>query len=211
MHWHDWYTLFIAQMRETTPLEWFAVIFGIGEVLLARINNLWLYPIGIIGTILGTYIYFNSGLFAESLLNMYYLVMSIYGWYYWIRKTNEPPVEISYSNTREWLIAIAISIFGGLFLYFILKEYTSSTVPVWDAWVSSTAWAGMWLLARRKIENWILLNVSNFFAVPLCFYKHLALFGLLTIVFFIIGTWGYFDWRRIYKEEKINKKPTETV
>src|SRR5476651_1461764 len=126
MHWHEWYTLFIAQMKETTSLEWFAVIFGIGEVLLARVNNVLLYPIGIIGTILGTYIYFDSGLFAESMLNIYYLVMSIYGWYYWIKKTNEPPVQISYSTAKEWWVAAGISVLGGLFLYFILKYETTS-------------------------------------------------------------------------------------
>jgi nicotinamide mononucleotide transporter len=208
MHWQEWYLLFLQQMKQTSLLEWIAVIMGVAEVLLARINNVLLYPAGILGTILGTYLYFNSGLYAESLLNVYYLVMSFYGWYYWIKKTNEPPVEISYSTAKEWLVTIAISLLGGLFLYFILKNFTSSTVPIWDAWVSSTAWAGMWLLARRKIENWVLLNISNIFAIPLCFHKGLALFGFLTIFFFVIGTWGFFDWRRIYRQEKLKRNLT---
>jgi nicotinamide mononucleotide transporter len=72
-------------------------------------------------------------------------------------------------------------------------------VPVWDAWVSATAWAGMWLLAKRKVENWILLNISNIFAIPLLFYKQLPLFAGLTIILFIVAVFGYFDWRRKYK------------
>jgi len=80
-------------------------------------------------------------------------------------------------------------------------------VPFWDAWISATAWAGMWLLARRKIENWLLLNLSNIFAIPLLFYKKLPLFGALTTFLFIIGVWGFFDWVKIYKEKKAKHKP----
>ena len=85
-------------------------------------------------------------------------------------------------------------------LYFALKNFTDSDVPLIDAWVSSTAWAGMWLLARRKIENWILLNISNAFAIPLLFYKNLPLFALLTIFLFGVAVWGYFEWKKLYKD-----------
>lgn len=211
MHWHQWYSLFFGQMRQTSLIEWIAVIMGVAEVLLARVNNVWLYPAGILSTILSTWLFFTSGLYAESLLNIYYLVMSFYGWYYWIKKANQPPVLISWSHATEWFITISISVFGGVFLYFILKNYTTSTVPVWDAWVSSTAWAGMWLLARRKIENWILLNLSNIFAIPLLFYKKLPLYGCLTIFLFIVGVIGFFDWVKIYRKEKTGRDPKMQV
>ena len=99
------------------------------------------------------------------------------------------------------MITLSISLGGWLVLYLLLKNFTPSNVPVWDALVSSTAWAGMWLLARRKIENWILLNISNLFAIPLLFYKQLPLFALLTLFLFIIAFFGYFDWRRIYRRQ----------
>jgi nicotinamide mononucleotide transporter len=70
-----------------------------------------------------------------------------------------------------------------------------------DAWVSATAWAGMWLLAKRKIENWILLNISNAFAIPLLFYKQLPLYALLTAFLFIVAVLGYFDWMKILKQK----------
>ena len=85
---------------------------------------------------------------------------------------------------------------GYLALYIILKYFTPSTVPHWDALVSATAWAGMWLLARRKVENWILLNISNAFAIPLLFQKALPLYGLLTIFLFIVAVQGYYSWRK---------------
>jgi len=198
---HDWPTLLIEQLKETTWVQWLAVALGVAEVLLAQRNNIWLYPAGIAGTSLSILLLMEAGLYAESALNVYYVVMSVYGWIYWIRKRNEPPVRITYSSRTEWKISIAISLGGWLVMYVLLKNIpasllTPSSVPAWDAFVSSTAWAGMWLLARRKIENWILLNVSNLFAVPLLFYKHLPMFALLTIFLFIVAIFGYFDWKK---------------
>ena len=101
------------------------------------------------------------------------------------------------------LVAISgVIIAGGIVIqYFLLKRYTDSDVPAWDAWVSATAWAGTWLLAQRKIENWVLLNVSNLFAVPLLFHKKLPLFAGLTIILFIVACVGYFDWIKRYKTQ----------
>ena len=159
-------------------------------------------PTGIAGTIISIYLLLVVQLYAESVLNLYYLVMSVYGWVYWIKKKNEPPVKITWCNGREWAISLAISFVGWLVLYLLLKNFTPSNVPIWDAWVSSTAWAGMWLLARRKIENWIFLNVSNLFAIPLLFYKGLPMFAVLTLFLFIVAFWGFFEWRSILKKEK---------
>lgn len=199
---HHWLQLLIQQLQQTTFWEWVAVVLGVAEVLLARANKVWLYPSGIISTIITIYFLMRTQLYAESALNLYYIVMSFYGWYHWIKKRHQPQVKVSYSTANEWLITLAISIGGWLVLYLLLKRFTPSTVPVWDALVSSTAWAGMWLLARRKIENWLLLNISNLFAVPLLFYKQLPLFALLTIVLFVIAVFGYFDWRSIIRRQQ---------
>ena len=198
---HNWWHLFIEQMHETTFWEWAAVIFSIAEVLLAKVNNIWLYPTGIAGTVIGIYILLTVGLYAESALNVYYLVMSIYGWAYWIKKRGEPPVKISWATRQEWIVTLLIVFVGWAVLYVLLKKYTSSNVPVWDSWVSATAWAGMWLLARRKMENWILLNISNLFAIPLLCYKKLILFSALTLFLFIVAFFGYFDWLSIWRKE----------
>jgi nicotinamide mononucleotide transporter len=199
----EFWQLFWQQMAETDALQWTATILGVAEVLLARANNILLYPTGIAATVLSIWLFYHSGLYAESLLNGYYVVMSIYGWYYWMRKRNEPAVSISYCNRQDWIIVTAIVGLGFGLLYVLLKQFTPSTVPGWDAWVSATAWAGMWLLAKRKIENWILLNVSNLFAIPLCFYKHLPLFAVLTIILFIVAIFGFFDWRKQYKTQPV--------
>jgi len=189
------------QIRQTTFLEWVAVLLGVAEVLLARKNNVLLYPAGIGGSAITIYLLLEVGLFAESALSAYYVVMSIYGWFIWSRRAGEPPVKIAHATRIEWIITLLISLVGWGVIYLILHHFTSSTVPVWDAWVSSTAWAGTWLLARRRIENWAVLNVSNLFAIPLLFHKNLALFAALTIFLFIVAIFGYFDWRRIYRQQ----------
>lgn len=196
-----WTSLFLQQLKETSWIEWLTVAFGVAEVLLAKANKVALYPAGIAGTLLSIYLFATSGLYAESLLNLYYVLMSIYGWWYWIKKKNRPPVQITYANKKEWMTVISIVIGGFIVLYVILKNFTPSTVPFWDAFVSATAWAGMWLLAKRKIGNWILLNISNAVAIPLLFYKHLFLYAALTIFLFIVAVQGYLKWKKILKKE----------
>jgi len=185
-----------VQIKETSVLEWIAILAGITEVFLAKANKVLLYPAGIISTSIFIYIMQRAGLFAEAGLNMYYLVMSIYGWYIWHRRSNEAPLAITRTNASQWLIVAGIVLLGGGVQYAILRFFTESTVPLWDAFVSATAWAGMWLLARRKLENWILLNISNFAAIPLLFIKNLPLTGLLTLFLFFVAFQGYYSWKK---------------
>ncbi|WP_158825496.1 nicotinamide riboside transporter PnuC [Mucilaginibacter lacusdianchii] len=199
----QWLDLLITQIRQTTPLEWLAVFFGMSEVLLARKNKVWLYPAGIAGSAITIFLLLKAGLYADSALNAYYVGMSIYGWMLWVRRKNAAPVQIAYATKQEWVITILIAFVGWGVIFVLLKYFTDSTVPVWDAWVSSSAWAGTWLLARRRIENWVVLNVSNLFAIPLLFHKHLPLFALLTAFLFIVAIFGYFDWRKLYRQSQL--------
>ena len=191
----------IQAFLSTSWLERFSVGCGIIQVLLSKDNKVSNYLFGILGIISGMYVLFGAKLYADIALNMYYLVMSVYGWWYW--KTNKEASEqpITGCNKREWSIVASIVIVAFIVLYFSLISFTDSDVPVWDAWVSATAWAGMWLLARRKIENWILLNISNAFAIPLLIHKDLYLFALLTTFLFIVAIFGYFKWAKIMKLE----------
>jgi len=200
---NDWGFLAWQQIKETGSLQWLAVMLGVAEVFLAKANKIWLYPTGIASTAISIYILFDVGLYAECLLYCYYIVMSIYGWWYWVKKKDKPAVEISYCNRKDWIIVILITVISFSLLTLLLKYFTPSTVPVWDAWVSATAWAGMWLLSRRKIENWILLNISNLFAIPLLVYKELPLFAALNLFLFIVALFGYNEWRKNILNEKM--------
>ena len=194
--------LFWQQVAETDWLQWVAVGMGVAEVLFARANKIWLYPTGIAGTLLSIYILWVAGLFAESLLNGYYVVMSIYGWWYWVKKKHLPSVRITLSDRGDWMRTLGIVVVSFILLAVLLARYTPSTVPYWDAWVSATAWGGMWLLAKRKVENWVLLNVSNASAVPLLLYKQLPLYAALTVFLFIVAVFGYFDWKKIARRDR---------
>lgn len=191
----------IQAFQSTSWLERFSVLCGIIQVLLSKNNKASNYLFGIFGIISGMYVLFGAKLYADIALNMYYLVMSIYGWWYW--KTNKKASEqpITSCNAREWSIVVSIVVGAFAVLYFLLILFTDSDVPIWDAWVSCTAWAGMWLLARRKLENWILLNISNVFAIPLLIHKDLYLFALLTTFLFTVAIFGYIKWAKIMKLE----------
>lgn len=202
MNGSEWFHLFLQQLKAVPVLEWLGVSFGVAEVLLARANKIWLYPCGIVSVVISTYIFFHSGLYAESALNLYYLVMSIYGWWWWQRRKDHEAPAVTRATKKEWLKTIGIVIGAFVILYTVLTKFTDSTVPVFDSWVSATAWAGMWLLAKRKIENWILLNISNAFAIPLLFYKGLPLYALLTLFLFIIAVLGYIDWNKTIKKNE---------
>ena len=199
----DWFQLFNQQLAQTSIIEWLAVGFGVTEVFLAKRNKIWLYPTGIISILLSMYILLSVGLYAEMLLNMYYLAMSVYGWMVWKKRVGQPLIQVSWSSRKELTIAVAIATGGFVILHLFLKHFTDSDVPIWDAAVSSTAWAGMWLLTRRKIENWIFLNISNFFAIPLLIHKQLPMFALLTTVLFIVAIFGYIDWKRILQNKQL--------
>ena len=202
MEFQHWFDLFKTQILNTSWLEGLAVCFGVSEVFLAKRNNIWLYPTGIISVTLSMYLLFDAKLYAETLLNVYYLVMSIYGWAIWEKSKVAGAMQVSWCSRKDLIIALAISTVGFIILYLTLHHFTNSDVPILDAFVASTAWAGMWLLAKRKIENWIFLNISNIVAIPLLIHKQLAMFAVLTLVLFVVAIFGFRDWKKIINNTK---------
>ena len=198
--------LFKQELLHVDLIQCLILVLGVTEVLLARANNIALYPTGIAATSLAIYSLYHVQLYAECVLHLYYIVMSLYGWWYWSLKKNHKTVEITFATSREWMIAIAISFAGSALFFVVLSTVTNSSVPAWDAWISGTGWAGMWLLARRKVENWLLLNISNAFAIPLLFYKDLPMLGVLTVILFVVACKGYVDWLRLVKERMVGRR-----
>ncbi|WP_118972081.1 nicotinamide riboside transporter PnuC [Taibaiella koreensis] len=211
----DWSLIaqYIAkEWQAISTLEIVAVAFSVAEVLLSYRNNVLLYPSGIIACSLSIWLMGRAGLYAEAILSLYYLVMSFYGWYKWVQRNKKAAqLPISACTPGDWRIVAGICVVSFVLLFFTLKTFTDSSVPYMDAFVSATAWAGMWLLARRKVENWILLNISNIVAIPLLFYKHLPLMALLTAFLFTVAVLGYFRWKRIMKEEAMREDELRTL
>lgn len=187
-------------LDKTTWMEWLGVFFSIFQVLLARKNNSNTYIFGIAAISLSLYVMFTSKLYAEFTLNLYYLGMSIYGWIFWKfgKQKNETP--ISFTNLSEKLKASGIVISAFVLFYLFLTHYTDSDVPIWDSIVTAFAWAGMWLMAKRKVENWIFLNISNIISIPLMIHKDLYLYAVLTAFLFLVAISGFLNWRNIIKQ-----------
>ncbi len=187
-------------LQQTTWPEWFGVFFSVIQVLLARKNNSNNYLFGIAGISLTLYVMVSAKLYAEFTLNLYYLVMSIYGWLYWKFGRQKSEAVISETTANEKIITVGIVVASFCIFYYFLTHHTDSDVAILDSVVSAFAWAGMWLMARRKIENWILLNISNSIAIPLLIHKDLYLYAGLTAFLFIVAISGYLKWRKIIND-----------
>ena len=186
---------------QLTILQWVGTTFGVTQVLLARKNNVYNYLFGIAAILISMYVLYQSKLYADILLNLYYLVMSVYGWFYWKMGKQQTEAPVAYSNKKEHLIAVGIVITSFVLMVFWLRNYTNSDVPILDAVTSAFAWAGMWLMAKRKIENWVYLNISNLISVPLLIYKELYIYAALTTFLFIVAISGYMKWKKIIENE----------
>ena len=190
---------FTENVVQTRWEEWLSTVLQIASVWYAKKNKVLVYPTGIIGVLLASYIYYfisDPPLYADAILNIYYFFMSIYGWYNWVQKKNEQLVfPISWCDKKELSIGIGIFIFFWGLIYYMLISITNSNTPVLDSLVSSTAVISMWWMAKRKMENWIAWIVSNIVAIPLNFYKGFMLFTLMYILFLGLAVSGYKEWK----------------
>ncbi|MGN6196169.1 MAG: nicotinamide riboside transporter PnuC [Ginsengibacter sp.] len=194
------YTEFIAGMKQTTWMEYAAVISGIVSVWFSRKENIWVYPTGLVGTILYVYISFKGSLFGEATVNLYYTIMSIYGWILWAKRNqqHEHVVNITWSNKKEWLQELLFFAAFYVVIYFSLsylkKDFAPGAIPWADAFASSTAFTGMWLMARKKVESWYWWIATDFASIPLYFVKHYVFSSVYYLILFIMAIWGLVEW-----------------
>lgn len=198
------YQLFIDNIQQTRWQEWVSTIAQVASVWYAKKNNVLVYPTGIVGVLLAFWVYFfmaSPPLYADGILNIYYFIMSVYGWYNWAQKKNEDEYNypISWCNTKELWIGAALFIGFWIGIYIMLVSITDSNTPLLDSLVSSTAVTAMWWMAKRKIENWLAWIVSNIIAIPLNFYKGFMLFMVMYILFLVLAAMGFAAWRKKIK------------
>jgi nicotinamide mononucleotide transporter len=199
------YQQLVEGIKNTSWQEFTAVMFGIASVIFSRLENIWVYPTGLINTIMYTYFcFFWWNLYAEASLNFYFTVMSIYGWFLWSRnggaetekKGIKQKIIITASSKKEWKIAIIFFMVCWSALYFILRNFTKSNVPLADSFASAAAYTAMWLMAKKKIENWIWWILTNLASIPLYFYKNAIFTSFQYIVFLILAIMGYISWKK---------------
>lgn len=176
-----------------------AVIFGLLSVWFSKNNNILVYPTGMISTSIFTYLLFKWGLLGDMMINVYYFIMSIYGWYIWTRKKNNIVTPISKISNYEKKISLFIFISSLIFVYGIYNYFDKwgSLTSYIDNITTAIFFVGMWLMAKRKIENWIFWIIGNIISVPLYFYKGLTFTSLQYFIFTIIAISGYYSWKKI--------------
>jgi len=199
-------------MQHTSLLEYIAVFFGIASVWYSRKENILVYPVGLVNTIIYVYISINGSLLGEASVNFYYTVMSIYGWILWARKNQQQEhiVLITSSDLKEWLRQLLffavfyIAIFSAL--TYLKKDFAPGAIPWADAFASATAFTAMWLMARKKVESWYWWIATNVASIPLYFVKHYVFTSIYYLVLLIFAFWGLDEWK---KRSKI--KPAKTI
>lgn len=200
---------FIADMQRTTWLEYTAVVAGIVSVWYSKKENILVYPIGLINTAFYVYISFKGHLLGEATVNLYYTIMNVVGWYLWTKKdaAAKPTLHITGASKKEWLVQIGIFAALYLVIYFALiyfkKNFYEGIIPWADALASASAFTGMWLMTRKKIESWYWWILTNIISIPLYFVKHYVFTSVYYVVLLILAVAGLIEWKRRAAQKNI--------
>ncbi len=193
---------FVQGIQATTLIEYIAVFAGVASVVFSRIENSWVYPTGLINTIIYIYISLKASLLGEAAVNLYYTIMSVYGWWLWTRKDQQhrPLVKVTFSNRKEWLqeIFFFLGFYVVIFvaLTYLKKNFVEGVIPWGDAFASATAFTGMWLMAKKKVESWWWWIATNIASIPLYFVKGFVFTSVYYVVLLLLAVAGLMEWSR---------------
>lgn len=197
---------FVSGIRQTTLLEFIAVVFGIGSVYFSRLEHILVYPVGLVNTIIYIYLSIEGHLFGEASVNLFYTIMSIYGWMLWSKKNLalKPALRVSFNTSREWRSDLTLFAILYILLFICLamlkKYFAPGAIPWADALASATAFTGMWLMAKKKVESWFWWIATNICSIPLYFVKGYVFTSVFYLVLLIMAFWGLAEWKRKAKE-----------
>lgn len=202
------YHQFIEGMKETGWLEYIAVFAGIASVWFSRIENILVYPVGLVNTIIYIFLSVKGHLLGEASVNFYYTIMSIYGWVLWAKKDEQKHhvVIITFSSWKEWVQQLSFFTVFYLVIFFSLtylkKSFASGAIPWADAFASATAYTGMWLMAKKKVESWWWWIATNIASIPLYFVKHYVFTSVYYLVLLVMAVYGLLEWKKRALAEK---------
>ena len=184
--------------------EFLACCFGIMSVYFAKKENIWVYPTGLLSTMITVYLLYQAAYFGDMTMNVYYSIMSIYGWYRWIPNTQSPELKISRTTRREKYIGFLMFCATMIvtYLVYVFFDYTLEIPNYIDIFTSGIFFTAMWYMALKKIENWTLWIIGDCIAVPLFAYRGLGMLALQYFIFTIMAIVAYLSWRT-YLAKKI--------
>ncbi len=203
MQFYKFSDLCYQNILNTTLLEAIAVFTDLLSVWFAIKENIMVYPTGIVSVLIYVYICLFAGLFPDMGINGFYFIISVYGWYKWTRKDRTDNfIPITTNSLSQHAVSIICAIVFFFILQFVLTNYTDSTVPNWDSTTTSIFSVGKWLMALKKIENWLFWIVGDVISIPFYFHKGLVLPGFQFTVFLVIAISGYQEWGKKLNEQK---------
>jgi nicotinamide mononucleotide transporter len=193
---------FTEGMKHTTWLEYIAVFAGIASVWFSRIENILVYPIGLINTVIYIFLSIKGQLLGEASVNFYYTLMSVYGWVLWAKRdqAHHHLVNISYSDGKWWKYQLLFfaAFYTGIFisLTYLKTTFAPGAIPWADAFASATAFTGMWLMTKKKVESWYWWIATNIASIPLYFVKQYVFTSVYYVVLLIMAVFGLMEWRK---------------
>lgn len=200
---------FLSQYKNASALqiilEFLAFVFGILSVYFAKKENIWVYPTGLVSTIITVYLLYQARYFGDLTMNFYYSIMSIYGWYKWSSKSIQNDLNITKTNNQEKIIGILLFFFTIGITYTVYKFFNYSLeIPNYiDIFTSGIFFTAMWYMALKKIENWTLWIIGDVIAVPLFAYRGLGMLSLQYIIFTILAVLAYIEWKKILNKNQL--------
>ena len=186
-------------------LEFLAFVFGIASVFYAKKENILVYPTGLVTTVITVYLLYQAKYFADMTMNIYYSVMSVYGWYKWSSKSNGPNLEITRTTHREKVIGVLLFIATALITYLVYKffDYKLEIPNYIDIFTSGLFFTAMWYMALKKIENWTLWIIGDCIVVPLFAYRGLWMLSLQYLIFTILAIMAYLEWKKTLQQKTV--------
>ena len=180
-------------------LEMIAFVFGIASVYYAKKENILVYPTGLIATCITVFLLYRAGYFGDMVVNFYYSVMSIYGWYVWSRPTVDNGIlPISRTTKREKLIGLMLFVVT-IVVIFVVYRIFAQAIEVEnyiDVFTSGIFFTAMYFMALKKIENWTLWIVADIISIPLYAYRGLGILSLQFLIFTIMAVQAYIEWKK---------------
>jgi nicotinamide mononucleotide transporter len=189
----------IQGIKQTSYLEWVGAATTIACVYLAARQNIWNWLAGIIAVIAYMVVFFQSGLFGDAYLQIYFLGTGVYGWYFWLRKKERQEKPVISLSHKEYLLVLLITLLLSGLLGLYLQHFTSSTVPYIDGFCTSVSFMAQLLMTRKILQNWALWLFVDICYVPLYIYKNLYVTAVLYTILLVLATIGYVDWYKEYK------------
>lgn len=196
----DILTSITSAFYKTSSTEWLVFITALVYVLLAAIENVWCWLFGILASVLSVYLCYTGSLFLESGLQVFYVVMGIYGWYQWLQGSKEKTAItiVSFSlfkNTPLFIIGCIIWLLLGI----LSSKYSSQAMPYLDGFITAFSIVATWMTAKKIIENWLYWIVIDALAIVLYASRDFYLMALLYIIYTLIALAGYLKWKNKLK------------